>query len=189
MGLDMYLYLRFPEALPPDPDRGDEWGSETEYVSAYEHRTVPEQQRFADIVGLLGAQQLFETQSPWLEIERDGTVSLCIAYWRKANAIHRWFVEHCQDGVDECQPSNPVHVEQLAQLIQLCRAVISDPTRSEELLPPLPGFFFGSTDIDQWYIEDLEYTAKRLEKVVQAVLMRKVERPGEDLTFIYQSSW
>ena len=27
-----------------------------------------------------------------------------IAYWRKANAIHGWFVRNCADGVDECQP-------------------------------------------------------------------------------------
>jgi hypothetical protein len=26
-----------------------------------------------------------------------------VAYWRKANAIHKWFVDNCQDGVDECQ--------------------------------------------------------------------------------------
>ena len=27
-----------------------------------------------------------------------------IAYWRKANAIHGWFIRNCADGVDECQP-------------------------------------------------------------------------------------
>lgn len=25
-----------------------------------------------------------------------------VAYWRKANAIHKWFVDHVQDGVDDC---------------------------------------------------------------------------------------
>jgi hypothetical protein len=24
-----------------------------------------------------------------------------VGYWRKANAIHRWFVEHVQDGNDD----------------------------------------------------------------------------------------
>ena len=26
-----------------------------------------------------------------------------VAYWRKFNALHNWFVQNCQDGVDECQ--------------------------------------------------------------------------------------
>lgn len=189
MGLDMYLYLRIPGAMQPDPTRGDEWGSDCDYVSAYEHRTPEDRERFAEIVGRLGLQGLVEAGTPILEVSRDGTVSLCVAYWRKANAVHGWFVKNCQDGEDECQPSNPVHVEQIAELIQRCRSVISDPTLAEDLLPPEQGFFFGSYDIDQWYIEGLEYTAERLEKVVAAVLTRKVEHPGEDLTFIYQSSW
>jgi len=25
-------------------------------------------------------------------------------YWRKANAIHRWFVENVQGGQDDCKP-------------------------------------------------------------------------------------
>ena len=28
-------------------------------------------------------------------------VTFRVAYWRKANAIHQWFVDNCQDGVDE----------------------------------------------------------------------------------------
>lgn len=27
-----------------------------------------------------------------------------VGYWRKANAVHKWFVENVQDGVDECDP-------------------------------------------------------------------------------------
>jgi hypothetical protein len=26
-------------------------------------------------------------------------------YWRKANAIHRWFVDNVQDGNDDCKPT------------------------------------------------------------------------------------
>lgn len=31
------------------------------------------------------------------------TVSKCVGYWRKANAIHGWIVRNLADGVDECQ--------------------------------------------------------------------------------------
>lgn len=32
-------------------------------------------------------------------------VSFQVAYWRKANAIHKWFVDNVQGGKDECQRS------------------------------------------------------------------------------------
>lgn len=47
-----------------------------------------------------------------------------VAYWRKANAIHRWFVEHVQHGKDECQEST-VEVEQLRELVGLCKQVLA----------------------------------------------------------------
>ena len=46
-----------------------------------------------------------------------------VAYWRKANAIHRWFVDHVQNGVDKCQES-PVTREQLNELLSVCHEVI-----------------------------------------------------------------
>jgi hypothetical protein len=46
-----------------------------------------------------------------------------VAYWRKANAIHRWFVDNVQDGVDECQRSY-VEIEKLNELLAVCHQVI-----------------------------------------------------------------
>ena len=31
------------------------------------------------------------------------TITKCVAYWRKANAVHGWIVRNCANGVDECQ--------------------------------------------------------------------------------------
>ena len=42
-----------------------------------------------------------------------------VAYWRKANAIHRWFVNNVQDGIDECQETI-VTRNQLFTLLQIC---------------------------------------------------------------------
>ena len=44
------------------------------------------------------------------------------AYWRKANQIHNWFVENVQDGNDDCREYY-VSVEQLKELLQLCKKV------------------------------------------------------------------
>lgn len=45
-----------------------------------------------------------------------------VAYWRKANAIHQWFVDNCQDGVDECQEAY-VSEEKLKDLLDTCKKV------------------------------------------------------------------
>jgi len=103
-----------------------------------------------------------------------------VAYWRKANAIHGWFVREAQNGVDECQHSL-VHREQLQELIDTCSKVLLDHSLAEELLPPERGCFFGTYEYDDWYFTDLENTVTEL----TAVLADK----GEDYEFYYNSSW
>ena len=84
-------------------------------------------------------------------------------YWRKANAIHDWFVKNVQDGKDECQP-HYVSREQLAELKTLCERAIAARGRdfeeetSEDILPTANGFFFGGTDYDDWYYDNLAQT-------------------------------
>jgi hypothetical protein len=47
-----------------------------------------------------------------------------VAYWRKANAIHNWFVENVQNGVDECQESD-ISIDTLKRLRDLCIEVFT----------------------------------------------------------------
>lgn len=104
-----------------------------------------------------------------------------IAYWRKANAIHGWFVDNCQDGVDECQEAY-VGREKLEELLDIVTKVLNDNSLASELLPPHQGFFFGSDQIDQWYIQDLQFTKERLEMILN-------EPAFKSWDFYYQSSW
>ena len=99
-------------------------------------------------------------------------------YWRKANAIHQWFVKNVQDGEDDCK-SYYVDREQLKELLDTVTAVLADHSKAGELLPSQAGFFFGSTDYDEWYFKDLEYTKEELERLL-------VDEYGE---YEYQSSW
>ena len=104
-----------------------------------------------------------------------------IMYWRKANAIHSWFVENCQDGVDECQEAY-VSKEQLEELASICEEVVK--TKNTSLLETQGGFFFGGTEYDEYYFDECKNTAK----VLRAVL--KEETPqGCYSSFTYQSSW
>lgn len=104
-----------------------------------------------------------------------------VAYWRKANAIHKWFVENCQEGVDECQETW-VGRESLELLKKTCEQVLADTSLAQKLLPAQQGFFFGGTDYDDWYIKDLEFTAKRIDKILNDPALAKCD-------FYYQSSW
>lgn len=46
-----------------------------------------------------------------------------VGYWRKANAIHNWFVNNVQNGKDDCG-TYPVHRNRLEELLQLCTKVL-----------------------------------------------------------------
>lgn len=89
-----------------------------------------------------------------------------IAYWRKANQIREWFNSHLENGVENCEHTL-VSKEDLEQLLEDCKKVLEDHTLAEDLLPTSNGFFFGGTDYDEWYFEDLEDTVKMLEQILE----------------------
>lgn len=105
-----------------------------------------------------------------------------IMYWRKANHIHKWFVDNVQGGRDECQESI-CFVDDLKKLVSLCERVLADHSLAPALLPTQSGFFFGGTEYDEYYFEDLKETVDKLKPVIQE------EATDEWLDFIYQSSW
>lgn len=110
------------------------------------------------------------------------TVKMTVLYWRKANAIHKWFVDNVQDGEDNCDEYS-VDITQLEELLKLCKKVKDNPKDAPELLPTCSGFFFGSTEYDKAYMNDIEYTIKSLERVIK-------ENDGSiNSWFTYSSSW
>jgi hypothetical protein len=110
-------------------------------------------------------------------------VSVNIGYWRKANQIHNWFVENCADGEDDCKPVG-VSADELRSLRATVEHLLDNRNDSEalKLLAPASGFFFGSTDIDEWYWADLERTVEILNKAIRL-------EEDEDCQIIYQASW
>lgn len=102
-----------------------------------------------------------------------------VIYWRKANAIHRWFVENVQENIDNCARYY-VSREQLMCLLNTCRIVLADNTSAEQLLPTKEGFFFGTMEYDENYWYDIKYTAEQLEKLLSNDKYEFYE---------YQSSW
>ena len=100
-------------------------------------------------------------------------------YWRKANAIHKWFVDNVQDGLDECK-EHYVTREQLTALRDACIEAMADPDNATDYLPTTCGFFFGSTEIDEWYFQGLRETIDGLSACLEM---------DKAWSFYYCSSW
>lgn len=108
-------------------------------------------------------------------------VTLELMYWRKANAIHKWFVDNVQHGQDDCEDYY-VSIDDLKRLLSVVNSVLNDTSLADKLLPPQAGFFFGSTEIDEWYWKDLEKTRDRLNELLSSPDI-------VELDIYYQSSW
>ena len=209
------------------------------------------------------------------------TLEKDVAYWRKANQIHNWFVEHNGDGIDECQ-NIYVEIEDLKELLNLCEEVkrkikkgrgliaggttsnsrknhkiflvkpdsdnIAEITKFEvigesesdklkvgdwyidtednspaftsgetnygvktsngwtqlytfgetiknadeiaELLPTQEGFFFGSTDFDEYYLDDINNTIEILNNVIEDYNESVASGINKyDIDYVYRASW
>jgi hypothetical protein len=109
-----------------------------------------------------------------------------VGYWRKANHIHRWFVENVQDGEDDCGEYY-VSDEQLEELLSVCKQVVENPKLGEELLPTTSGFFFGGTDYDEYYLQDIQQTIEIIEPLLEELVKSREFREYTEV--YYQSSW
>lgn len=109
------------------------------------------------------------------------SVSFQAMYWRKANAIHKWFVDNVQDGKDDCGEYE-LTIYQLDDLLKVCRQVLQDPDNAHKYLPTTDGFFYGSTSYDKFYFSDVENTVSALARLLS-------NRNVEQFSFFYSSSW
>jgi len=136
----------------------------------------------------VGANYEFNKITGKIELYRDGkliNVNLSkvseivedCGYWRKANHIHKWFVDNVQDGEDNCAEYY-VSKEKLKDLLKLCKDSLENKDMAQQLLPTSSGFFFGSTDYDEYYYQDIEDTIKIIEPLIES-----------DGDIYYHSSW
>ena len=121
-----------------------------------------------------------------------------LIYWRKANQIHNWFVQNCQNGVDDCG-RYVITISDLKKLQELCKKILTMTEIKQELRPTYPngwfsepvhvmqdvrllteegmkfasehlpscsGFFFGSTDYDDWYVREVDNTVDLIDDAI-----------------------
>jgi len=102
-----------------------------------------------------------------------------VGYWRKFNALHSWFVNTFQDGVDECQQSI-VDPEVLKELLYKLATI--NKKNVKDVLPTQKGFFFGGTDYDEYFWQDVEEFRIYLLNLL-------ADNDFEEITLIYRASW
>lgn len=109
-------------------------------------------------------------------------IKVQVAYWRKANQIHQWFVTNVQNGKDDCGDYH-VSRDQLITLRTMCQSIAKDKNLSMAvaIIPRQEGFFFGDTEYNEYYFAELEDTAKQIQDVL--------DNYSEDWSFVYHSSW
>jgi hypothetical protein len=130
---------------------------------------------------------LYAVEDPELDLNEE---KACVSYeildsysWRKANQIHKWFVENIQDGEDDCGIYE-VEFDKLMDLQGIVETVASNPQKwGPKLLPTRKGFFFGNTEYNQWYEEDIQITKKHLNDIERNYYAKPETR------FYYSSSW
>lgn len=135
-----------------------------------------------------------------------------IGYWRKANQIHAWMVENVQRGVDDCGTYyvSQKDVETLLKICETVKnnsefidgkvfngytidkdgrhdiyvdgKIIKDSSFAEMLLPTQSGCFFGNTQYNEYYMEDIDSTIEILSKVLK-------ETDFNEYYIAYSSSW
>ena len=184
MGLDMYL-------------------SKKTYVQNRSHQT-PEKQHSVVVIkgGVL---------HPTIKPEKVTYITEEVMYWRKANQIHGWFCNNGREIIDNVRYE--VEREDLENLLLDCKKVLQIlntlPTKTTqvvggwkdgktflvdvqvydnvdevmEILSPTPGFFFGSTEIDDGYKNDIEETITVLEEELS------LPEVGLGVEYEYFASW
>lgn len=175
-------------------------------VKNWSYETTPENKKEVKLT--VGGKEV-KLEEPKCIIEN-------IMYWRKANQIHKFFIDECADGNDECNIID-VSCKHLEDLLDRCNKIIKATKLSKgkvvngqkinnktgewediledgkvmnkeaieiakDLLPTQEGFFFGSTDYDQWYYEDILETKQMLDKLMS-------NDDWKEHYYEYEASW
>ena len=162
MGLDQYLTAK-------------KYIAKWSYGDGYKDRWVT--QEFQDALPMDAPDITQYSQFAGISIEYP------VGYWRKANAIHNFFVQEVGGGVDECQEMW-IDRDVLVDLRERCSWVLQaedmEEMAKEMGLETVDGFFFGDTSYGDWYKEDLKLTVEICDHVLSL---------PEEYSIFYQASW
>ena len=96
-------------------------------------------------------QNEYDELNPWKEV----------AYFRKVNFLLPFF-EYCED----CSRLE-IDDYKIDELLFKCKQVLEDHSLAETLLPTQGGFFFGNTEYNDWYFEDVKEVYDKFSEIAE----------------------
>ena len=104
-----------------------------------------------------------------------------IGYFRKVNFLVKFFdyEENCED--------KEITIEEVTDLLERCKEILkhNSKKKAEALLPTQSGFFFGSTDYDEWYFSDV----KEVRDWCKGIIASVKDHPTEDYILLMNCWW
>ena len=102
-----------------------------------------------------------------------------LGYFRKVNFLVKYFKDIGFD-VDNQIPLE-INKKDAEDLLNRCNLVLEEPDKAPELLPTMDGFFFGSTDYNEYYL----YTVKKVRDFLKDILIPEFNNldENEQITF------
>ena len=143
MGLDITFYKAKRLKDNETKERLEEIRKElaTEYLKSIDERN-------SKLINELEDEK--EKINPWNEV----------AYFRKVNFLIPFF------GYEENCSNIEIDKYQVEDLIEACKEVLANHDKASFLLPTQAGFFFGSTDYDDLYFDDVQNVKEKFEEIL-----------------------
>lgn len=186
MGLDMYLQKH-------------------SYVKNWEHMDKSE---LHTVTVKLGGKN-----RPDIKPKRVSYVIEEIAYWRKFNALHGWFVTNLANQVDDCKEIyvSEENLKELHELLMKVQETLNNAKTVETVhkdwngndytvesfdcenelnelgFVPTEGFFFGGQNIDSYFKNNVDNTVKVFEEILAEIEENK--KNGLSSEYYYRASW
>ena len=107
-----------------------------------------------------------------------------IGYFRKFNALHSYIVKTFANGIDNCQDIllYKEDVEKIKKVLDDVLNVHQQAEKAKEILPTQSGYFFGGTDYDEFYFDEVKVAADLMQKLLNNF-------DFESYQLVYRASW
>lgn len=192
MGLDMYLYratkkdfARRGEYFAKRNDFFNKWDGILAGLPVKDNGWEIDESRLSedqkiDYTNYLKEHKVLEDGKPASADAEE------IFYWRKFNALHGFIVDTFAGGVDECQTIE-IGKDGVAKIVSALKKTARmlnakhgfDPTKLP--IKPVGGFFFGSTEIDDYYKRNIKEAFEMFSELLVSL--------SDDETVFYEASW
>ena len=87
-------------------------------------------------------------------------------YYRKVNFLRQWFIDK---GMAPSSNNDiyRITIVDIQALKDDCETVLENPSQAEDILPTTEGFFFGSTEYDEYYFDDVKEVLENANEIIR----------------------